>query len=103
MASFKDYIKSDLNAFINPDEFGELHIIGEKKLTVILDYDQLERRTKYDGISMGEILYYARKSDIGKRPEEGMPQKFDGRQMFVSSCKEDNGMYEIILSQNRGG
>lgn len=102
--SLKDQIQSDLVVFINTDEFAEPHVINGQILNVIVDNDRLKERSKeeYEGISVGEILYYVKTEDIGERPEEGTPQIFDGRQMYVFDCRDGDGMYEIILQQNRG-
>ncbi|WP_422447808.1 hypothetical protein [Thermoanaerobacterium sp. DL9XJH110] len=102
--SFKDIIQSDLNVFFNLDEFAETHTIDGRPLNVIVDNDRLQQRSKkeYDGISVGEILFYVKASDFGERPEQGTPMVFDGRQMYVFDCREDDGVYEIILQQNRG-
>lgn len=102
--SFKDIIKSDLNVFFDLDEFVEPHTIDGRALNIIVDNDRLQQRSKkeYDGISVGEILFYVKASDFGERPEQGTPVVFDGRQMYVFDCREDDGVYEIILQQNRG-
>lgn len=85
-------------------DLAESHTINNISLNVIVDSDQLEQRQKkeYDGISVGEILYFIKAEDYGELPEVGTPQIFDGRQMQVFDAKEDMGIYEIILTQNRG-
>ena len=105
MPSFKDYLQQDLNIFFNPDEFGEVHKINGRDLTVIIDNERLMERTKkeFDGISIGELLYFVKASDYGERPTIGKAQKFDKRQMYVADVKDSDGIYEIILSQNLGG
>lgn len=104
MSAFKDQLTSDLDVFLNQDEFADVHTIDGRELTVLVDNDQLKERSKkeYDGISIGEILYFVKATDLGSLPEEGTPQIFDGRQMYVFNARENLGMYEIILSQNRG-
>lgn len=94
----------DLSAFFNADEFADTHNIDGRDLVVVVDNDRLKERSKkeYDGISVGEILYFVKAADFGERPEEGTPQIFGGRQMYVFDAREDMGMYEIILKQNRG-
>jgi len=103
--SLKDQVRADLDVFFNTGEFAETHVIDGRSLNIIVDNDQLKERSvkEYDGISVGEILYYVKASDYGERPEQGTPQIFDGRQMYVFDAREDTGVYEIILSQNRGG
>jgi hypothetical protein len=102
--SFKDQVQSDLTVFINDDEFAEPHVIDGRTINVIVDNDRLKERSKkeYDGISVGEILYFVKVEDFGEHPEQGTPQIFDGRPMYVFDCREDDGMYEVILQQNRG-
>ncbi|TZE81997.1 hypothetical protein [Calorimonas adulescens] len=102
--SFKDTVQSDLNVFFNLDEFAETRTIDGRALNVIVDNDRLQQRSQkeYDGISVGEILFYVKASEFGERPEQGTPMIFDGRQMYVFDCREDDGVYEIILQQNRG-
>lgn len=103
--SLKDQIQSDLDLFFNADDFAKPHTIDGRILNVVIDNDQLTKRSKkeYDGLTVGEILYFVKAADFGERPEQGTPQIFDGRQMYVFDCREDNGVYEIILQQNRGG
>ena len=100
----KEKVQSDLAVFFNLDEFAEQHLIDGRSLNVIVDNDKLKERSKkeYDGLTVGELLYYVKAEDFGERPEQGTPQVFDGRQMYVFDIREDMGLYEIILSQNRG-
>jgi hypothetical protein len=103
--SFKDIVQQDLdNIIFNTEEFAEVHTIDGKQLKVAVDNDALMERSKkeYDGISVGEILYFVKALDFGELPEEGTPQAFDGRMMYVFNAREDDGIYEIILRQNRG-
>lgn len=104
MPVLKDFIETDMKVFFNLDEFAVTHVIDGRQLDIVIDNDQLKELNKkeYDGISIGEILYYVKAIDYGKRPEQGTLQIFDGRQMYVLDSKEDNGIYEIILQQNRG-
>jgi len=105
MPKLRDFLDSDLAVFFNTDEFAKPHVINGQSLDVTVDNDRLKERSKkeYDGITVGEILYFVKAEDYGERSEQGAPQIFDGRQMYVFDCQEDEGMYEIILSQNRGG
>lgn len=101
---FKDMVMQDLNVFFNMNELAETHTMNNHPITCIIDSDKLIDRSKkeYDGITVGEILLFAKKSDLKFEPIESMPIVFDGKQMYVFSVREDNEVYEIILSQNRG-
>lgn len=103
--NFKDFANQDLQTFINADEFAAIHTIDGRPLNVIVDNDRLMERSKkeFDGISVGELLYFVSVSDYGDvKPKPRDSQKFDKRQMYIFDVREDEGMYEIILSQNRG-
>jgi hypothetical protein len=104
MLNFKESATKDLDTFINSIEFGESHQINGQAINIILDNFQLMQRSKveYDGISVGEILYCVKASDYGPIPKQGEQQIFDGRLMYVFDAREDDGLYEIILRQNRG-
>lgn len=104
MKSFKEFINNDKSTFFNLNEFAEEHTIDKRKLNIIIDNDTLEERTnkEFDGASIGEVLYYVDALVFGELPNVGTLQKFDRSYMIVISSKEKDGMYEIILSQNRG-
>jgi hypothetical protein len=104
MLGFKDYLQQDLSTFINPDEFGEIHNIDGNNVSVIVDNDKLQERSKkeFDGLSVGELLYFAKVSDLAKKPMQDSVQLFDKRPYLVFNVREDNGIYELILQQNRG-
>lgn len=101
--SFKEHMQADLEIFFQ--ELAELHEVNGRMLDVIIDNDRLMQRSKkeFDGISVGELLFYAKAADYGERPDPGAPIIFDGKQMIVFDCRVDAGVYEIILQQNRGG
>ena len=103
MARFKDIIESDLSIFMNSDEFADIHKVDGRDVALIIDNDRLMDRSKkeFDGISIGEILYYAKVSDFEKKPKINSPQTFDGRLMYIFDVRENDGMYEVILQQNR--
>lgn len=102
MPSLKDQMSKDLAIFFN--DFAEPHSINGKIINIIIDNDRLMQRSKkeYDGLSVGELLFYVKKADFGERPAVDAPLIFDNRQMYVFDCREDEGIYEIILHQNRG-
>lgn len=105
MSAFKDLLQDDINnVFLNQNEFAEMHTVDGRQLLVVVDNDRLMQRSKkeFDGVSVGEILYYVQIKDLLERPEQGSLQVFDGRPMYVFDCREDGGIYEIILQQNRG-
>lgn len=45
--AFKDIIRKDNAAvFLNPDEFGEIHLVGGRRMNVIVDDNEMIEREK---------------------------------------------------------
>lgn len=102
---FKNIISSDLSVFFNTGEFAESHKINNISRIILIDNDKLEElsSSKFQGISAGEILYYIPVSSYETRiPRLGDTQIFDTKQMYITYVIENDGVYEIALSQNRG-
>jgi len=103
MSNLKDFIAQDIDTlFFNATEFGEEVTIDGTKQIVVIDDDRLQRRAAdYGGIATGMILYFIPVSALSKKPSIGSVQIFNNRQMFVEDVKENLGVYEILLNQNR--
>lgn len=101
--NFKEMLKSDLsNTFINVNEFGEMHNIDGRLLSVVVDNDHLMKRSKveYEGVIVGDILYFINASLYGKPPKVGEVQRFDNIICEVFDIRISSGVYEIILKKN---
>ena len=102
MPGFKDYINQDLAVFLSSTEFAESHKINGRMLNIVIDNDRLMQRSKkeFDGISVGELLYYVSAAEYGDPPKVDEIQMFDSRQMQVFDVRVDTGIYEVILRGN---
>lgn len=102
MLKAKDFFINDLDNFINTDEFGESHIINRRILNVIVDNDRLKERSKkeYEGIYVGDILYFVNSQGYGSPPKINEFQLFDQKPCKVFDVRHDMGIYEIILKFN---
>lgn len=102
MSKLKDYIQSDINTFFNNDEFGEIHNIDGRLLSVLVDNDHLINRSKveYEGVMAGDILYFINTSQFEKAPKIGDVQRFDNIICEVFDIRINSGTYEIILKKN---
>lgn len=90
----------------NEAELGAWHRINDTPLLLIVDNDALRERVDIHavaGVHLGRVLFFAKAEDFPERPEEGQPMVYDGQPMYVSTCNEDFGLYEITLSQERLG
>lgn len=112
MRSFKDIVKKDIkSAFLNILEFGELHDINGKKLTVVIDDDLLDGEVsvschgqgpqRIGGLYSGGIAIYVAADDFGK-PKAGTALKLDGKMYTVVSVSDQNGIYKIDLHKTGG-
>jgi len=95
----KDQFVADLDIIFDEDEHAELHTINGEQIVIIEDNDQLEKRSRleYEGVVVGDLLYYAKASDFSKRPFPGDVQVYDGNTYKVFDCRDSEGLYEIIL------
>lgn len=100
---FKNQLKKDLDTFFNFDEFAEEHLVNKRKLNIIIDNETLKERTRkeYEGIFVGEILYFVKAKDYGLPPKAEELHLLDGRQYKVFDINIENGVYEIILQSAR--
>lgn len=100
---FKEQLFKDiLNTFMNPDEFGEKHIIDGKEVTCIIDNMEIIERNKKvtettDGVFQRELLIYVARADIGKLPAIGRSLIFDGRTYRVKDSIDEGAVYSVTL------
>ena len=110
MSVFKDQLAKDMKTFINPDEFAETHKLALPGsvgigVQIVVDNDELALRSDKNGMSLGDILFFIPAEEWAKvqttDPAIGQELGYDGRFMFVREWNIDNGLYEIIIGQNR--
>ena len=109
--TFKEQIaKDNHNIFLNLDEFGELHLVNDKKIPVLIDsYEQIDREKRYqfrhslyaDGVFLKELLIYVKASDFGSLPKIKSIVKLDGKAYTVSDAINEDGIYSISLEANK--
>lgn len=99
---FKDFLKKDLSTFFNIGEFAETHLIDGRQVNVIIDNDRLQHRSKneYEGVHVGDLLYFARIEDFIENPKIDSIQVFGKVRYIIFDVRKSNGMYEIILKRN---
>ena len=109
--NFKEYIQHDINStFVNLDEFASTVQINGVSVNVVEDEDQLQNRIKknYDGLVVGDILFFISKEEYSKIPHVSLyptandAVNYNGRACLIIETNEQDGMYEIIL-QKAGG
>lgn len=107
---FKELIQKDVHSvFMNPKEFGEIHDIGGRKMTIIVDDNEMIEREKRragaelyrQGIYKREILFYVAQSEFGRLPLVGRSLVLDGGQYIVTDAVNEGGIYSISLEAVR--
>ncbi|RHV98483.1 hypothetical protein DXA91_09550 [Clostridium sp. OF09-10] len=105
--NFKDIIASDVHdAFMNAEEFSEMHTINGVEMPVQVDSnEQIEREKRFnqhmDGIYKNQKLIYVSATDYGPMPKQGTLIKFDGRPYKVADAISEDGIYSLTLEANR--
>ena len=102
---FKDIAFQDIsNVFFNCEEFAEEHDVNGKKMMIIVDSMEAERRTRkqfeklrIDGISVNVILIYVARKDFGQAPAQGRRLMLDGRPYVVEDAIDEGGVLSIEL------
>lgn len=100
---FKQIIRNDANSvFLNQQEFGELHNVDGRTMTIISDmFEQLERRKtvsdSIDGIYENTDLIYVRADEYGRLPASGKVLNLDGRPFRIVNATDEDGIYSIEI------
>lgn len=104
--TFKESISGDIDSiFFDLNTFGESHTIDELEITIIVDNEQLKKRTEKsginaDGIFADGVLFFAKIRDLGGLPKVGSVMEFDGELFRVADSKSYDGVAEIVLEAN---
>lgn len=105
MSKFKDYIKSDIDTFINDDEFAEEHDIEGEIVKCILDEDIDKERNinsetrHFEGVYKKICSLFIKTTDI-EEPSIKQSMHIDGFMYLVTDVSESDGIYEIELTRN---
>ena len=101
---FKEQAARDLEqVFLNCEEFAEPHRIEGKTVHVVIDNNTLKEKNQAMGVVGADLLAMGKKEDFPENLSPGNLLNVDGREMLVADVKEDMGMVEVALIQNRNG
>lgn len=107
MLTFKDVARADIdNVFMNVDEFAGIHTVNGKKMSVIIDNNELIERAKrinshMDGIYVKQTLIYVKAKDFGPLPAVGQVVNLDGKTFRVTDATNEDGLYSLHMEANR--
>lgn len=102
---FKEIAYNDISTvFLNPEEFGEEHVVDGRAMNIVMDNVEIIERSKkqseagrIDGVFKRELLFYVSRSDFGAMPAQGRILTLDGRKYIVSDAVEEGGVYSITI------
>lgn len=106
MSVFKDQIAKDLGAvwFSDREEFWETHNVNDAPMSIIVDSDELRRRSARrvysssdSGVYASQKLIMARAEEFGKKPAINSRLKLDALYYRVSDVDDQAGLYIIAL------
>ena len=107
--TFKELMKRDLDTFINPDEFAELHTVDGVEIMAVADkYTQAKSgsESKTFPVLHGDFVELCFKTSDFIAVKERLPKhgdriKVDGRMYTVENCENEHGITIIILNAYR--
>ena len=99
---FKKIINNDIETFMNLSEFGEVHTVDGKEITVIIssnlnqDKNSKKQNQFYYGISQNSLVLTVKESDISDY-KEADKINLDGDYYNVSKVAKNNGIVDINI------
>ena len=102
----KEYIKNDIEKFINTNEFADDISINGVVVKAIIDNDKLLYRIKrdFDGLVVGDVLFYISETELAKIPalnknpfKSNQAINYKGIPSTITSVSEQDGIYEVII------
>lgn len=100
MPKLRDYFFSDLNTFINTDEFATKAVIEKETVSIVIDNDKLaERQNKnnIEGLHKEELLFHVAKSELSFYPRPDNRVKVDDDFWKITDVQEDEGLFTITV------
>ncbi len=101
--NFKECVQNDLDIIINQNEFAETVTINNTNALVTEDNERLSYKIKkdYDGLIIGDTLFYITKKECVKIPRFGPTTNeaiiYNGKPATVISYSYSDGLYEVII------
>ena len=107
MKTFKDFMASDISkVFVNVEEHGDMATINGVGVPVVWDGDTLNYRIRsdYNGLILGDALFYVSAADWAQVPKVSHPPRtdetimIDGRHATITVAQENAGLYDITIA-----
>lgn len=98
--TFRDYLQSDVEqVFFNDTEFATTMKIDNKPVKVVVDGDKLSEYNSSlsEGLTRGELLFYAPVSHFEKELFEGKEITVRNRRHEIIDVSINEGVYYVVL------
>lgn len=102
--TLKDLIASDIDlVFMQLDDFGEIHRVEGKEITIVIDNDTLATMKNGNILDVAEsdMLIFAKTEDLPGEKAPGSAINIDGRECIVDLWAENLGITQITLHHSR--
>lgn len=98
--TFKESLEFDNDAFLDTDEFADIHQLEGQECTCVVDTDILMDESNHN-LGKGVIRVFAKTENIPVPPlEHGDALNVDGTEYLVDTWSNDQGMTVITLYRN---
>lgn len=108
LSEFKQIVRNDNRAvFLNLEEFADLHMVNDRKMSVIIDSNELEEREKaykgnhVEGIYKKTLLIYVLAVEFGRMPAVNSSLVLDGITYRVTNAINEDAVYSIEMEAVR--
>ena len=103
--NFKEMAGDDImDVFFDREEFGEVHQVDGKPMTIIIDgYEVVERgkkqseKERINGIYKKQILFYVYRKEMGRLPAIGRTLQLDNSKYLVTDDIDEGGVFSITM------
>lgn len=106
MKTFKDYVNTDREIFINFNEFADNHLINGLEILCIIDEDINKERKlnkesqNFNGVFTDTISLFIKEEGLKVQPAIGELMTIDQERYIVINIASNVGILEIELSRN---
>ena len=102
--TLKELIASDIDLiFMQLDDFGEIHRVEGKEITIVADSDTLASMKNGNILEVAEsdMLFFARTEDLPGKKAPGSAINIDGRECTVDLWIENLGISQVTAHHAR--
>ncbi len=100
--NFKEQVAADISAvFLNPDEFGEAHVIDGKSVTCVIDQNTDGKLVgDTEGLFVVTKRIMVRDGYLAKEPRQGKQIMVDNTPYTCLSISHEIGLLSIIITED---